>query len=1074
MARRESSRALSSGAKFKFTGSIVRIKLLNFMTYDKLDVYLGPNLNMVLGPNGTGKSAVVCSIIIGLAGDVALTGRGTSPTDFVKKNTSSCTTYIELFNKDGSNFSVERTITITNHTAFKIDHKSDWVLNGQSAKKTDVQEFIKKLNIKVDNLCQFLPQDSVSSFVKMNSSELLENTLKAVGDVSLVDDQRKLIAYTASINEIEKNLNSLKKDCEANEVNAERLEGEVQKLKERSVLVKQKKICEQKLIYTKYKTFEGAKEQKGNKLLDLRKKLREHEEQSEPFKKSIEVYETRVTSLRNSRKSYEKDCGDFKDLARRTYTSLEGIQVSCQSEFAEFKGKEEDERNRQSRLNLLTSEIENIECHLAEVRNTDCTRQLKAIEDDMNKKKDELRNQKKLQEKLENSIQQDNNTMDRYKKEADEINAVRDKRFELLRNQFPSVYRVHEWLLKNRDKFKKKIYMPMMCELSVKDLKYVRVVENAISRNDLTAFVCEDQDDLKLFTRLVRDEFHCKINVILSKPEEFEEQIMTQNQSRLSLSSQDQAKTLRSQNVSASRHSSANELREYGVIGYLSDLIEGPKPIINYLCKANNFHRIPYAESCNEKQLKYLLENFGIIYVGAEFYQTSRSKYDNSKLTTTDRIREANLLRHWFDKQRHEMMIEKYNSVKNQRDQLMVEHKAICDKSEKLSAEWENLHVELKALRLKQNEKETLQRRLKMKQEALDKVRNEQIDLDAERKKLQKNIEKINLRSVDLLKQLCKVYSDYQKARESQMEATIVVRVAEINLRIAKRRFAVSIKNTSRLSEEIRREESDYKKMEVSLNDLRRVTAEKVPGFTPRGKLNAQTQNDFSEIEADTEEDLEAKQAELEFRINGIYREHDPAVLEQYRNQRNELQEKRGKISKLEAQLKTQSTDRNNIKERWLPALEEVIKVINQGYEEFMRKLSYGGKVQLDYDESNKDDFSQYGVKIMVKYRDDEQLIPLSSTRQSGGERSVATMIYMLALQTKTSVPFRCVDEINQGMDKENERKVFELLVATADSSSSQYFLVSPKLLPDLPYSSKMRIHIVFNGNHLSESLFTS
>ena len=50
---------------------------------------------------------------------------------------------------------------------------------------------------------------------------------------------------------------------------------------------------------------------------------------------------------------------------------------------------------------------------------------------------------------------------------------------------------------------------------------------------------------------------------------------------------------------------------------------------------------------------------------------------------------------------------------------------------------------------------------------------------------------------------------------------------------------------------------------------------------------------------------------------------------------------------------------------------------------------------------------------------------------QSGGERSVATALYMLALQELTTVPFRCVDEINQGMDATNERRVFQLLVCT-------------------------------------------
>lgn len=40
-----------------------------------------------------------------------------------------------------------------------------------------------------------------------------------------------------------------------------------------------------------------------------------------------------------------------------------------------------------------------------------------------------------------------------------------------------------------------------------------------------------------------------------------------------------------------------------------------------------------------------------------------------------------------------------------------------------------------------------------------------------------------------------------------------------------------------------------------------------------------------------------------------------------------------------------------------------------------------------------------------------------------------------------------CVDEINQGMDPTNERKIFNLLVnQTAQHGQSQYFFVSPKV----------------------------
>lgn len=47
-------------------GAIVRIKVINFVTYKSAEFFPGPKLNMVIGPNGTGKSTLVCAICLGL------------------------------------------------------------------------------------------------------------------------------------------------------------------------------------------------------------------------------------------------------------------------------------------------------------------------------------------------------------------------------------------------------------------------------------------------------------------------------------------------------------------------------------------------------------------------------------------------------------------------------------------------------------------------------------------------------------------------------------------------------------------------------------------------------------------------------------------------------------------------------------------------------------------------------------------------------------------------------------------------------------------------------------------------
>lgn len=80
--------------------------------------------------------------------------------------------------------------------------------------------------------------------------------------------------------------------------------------------------------------------------------------------------------------------------------------------------------------------------------------------------------------------------------------------------------------------------------------------------------------------------------------------------------------------------------------------------------------------------------------------------------------------------------------------------------------------------------------------------------------------------------------------------------------------------------------------------------------------------------------------------------------------------------------------------------------------------------------------------------------------------------MYLLALQEISKVPFRVVDEINQGMDQRNERMMHKLMVETATKpESTQYFLVTPKLLSGLKYNEHMKIHCIMNGDHVPQRI---
>lgn len=100
--------------------------------------------------------------------------------------------------------------------------------------------------------------------------------------------------------------------------------------------------------------------------------------------------------------------------------------------------------------------------------------------------------------------------------------------------------------------------------------------------------------------------------------------------------------------------------------------------------------------------------------------------------------------------------------------------------------------------------------------------------------------------------------------------------------------------------------------------------------------------------------------------------------------------------------------------------------------------------------------------------RENEQLQVLDKHRQSGGERSVSTIFYLMALQSLARSPFRVVDEINQGMDPRNERMVHERMVEIAcKEHTSQYFLITPKLLTGLRYDRRMKILCIASGEYM-------
>ena len=87
--------------------------------------------------------------------------------------------------------------------------------------------------------------------------------------------------------------------------------------------------------------------------------------------------------------------------------------------------------------------------------------------------------------------------------------------------------------------------------------------------------------------------------------------------------------------------------------------------------------------------------------------------------------------------------------------------------------------------------------------------------------------------------------------------------------------------------------------------------------------------------------------------------------------------------------------------------VEALKESINEKFSSLMEEMGNVGAVEL---QKSDDDFKNYGLYIMVKFSGARNnsfgLQRLNATHHSGGEKSVSTAIYMMALQELTRDAF--------------------------------------------------------------------
>jgi chromosome segregation ATPase len=126
----------------------------------------------------------------------------------------------------------------------------------------------------------------------------------------------------------------------------------------------------------------------------------------------------------------------------------------------------------------------------------------------------------------------------------------------------------------------------------------------------------------------------------------------------------------------------------------------------------------------------------------------------------------------------------------------------------------------------------------------------------------------------------------------------------------------------------------------------------------------------------------------------------------------------------------------------WRNVIHNLLDQVNVKYRKILAEAYAVGEVKL----TNEMDIEDAGLEILVGFKGGAP-VPLNAYTQSGGERSTATVTFLLALQQHVHSPFRAVDEYDVHMDPKNREIIANLIVSSVTGLDTQYLAITPSQL---------------------------
>uniref|UniRef100_A0A8C8D022 Structural maintenance of chromosomes protein 5 n=1 Tax=Oncorhynchus tshawytscha TaxID=74940 RepID=A0A8C8D022_ONCTS len=1011
-------------------GSIIRITMQNFLTYDHSIVHPGPNLNMIVGANGTGKSSIVCAICLGLAGKTAILGRGDKVGLYVKRGCNKGSVEIVLHKAKG-NLVINREIHVENN-------QSTWLLNGKHSSQKTVEEEVKALQIQVSNLCQFLPQEKVGEFAKMTKIELLEATEKSVGPPEMYEFHCELKTFRTKERELENVCKEKASALEKFKQRNERNKHDVERYYEKKRHLDNIKMLEKKKPWVEYETarkeLEGVKKSRE----DAKKQLKTVRESQAPMLKKIQHIDSQLRPIENQMKDKtvsireaSQKCKQKQDQLDRKHREIEDIKQA-------FSLKQTEAADRQKRISNTRRMIDDLRAELANVGDqSDVTprinavnAELRRIQEEKAKMEGEKADMRREKDNLNGECRRKTHTHTGLRS-LDDMMKIKEEK---LRGRSKDTYAAVQWLRQNKHIFSGNVYEPMMLvvRISVRNPNHAKYVENHIPFNDLRAFVFQKREDMEKFMMEVRDSQNLRVNSVFAP----EESCATRAPSR-----------------------PIESLKRFGFFAYLRELFDAPEEVMSYLCNQYKVHDVPVGTDQTKAMIKTVIEEpyLKVLYTAEEKYSLKKSFYSGKTSTSNSAVRPSQYLTMAVD-------AEEKCQLEDDEFETTPLHYTMQERTAKLDHCDNELRAQKKGLSEMKGKKRQLEQKISTKQDSLRQMEQGGIDLQKAEEETKAQISAVNSQKVAIVAE----FMAHMKLRAKLSMEKVYMALETVGMTAEKTKLETDCREGSaelRVLEQAcaMLEQRKARLLEMCKGLMRR--AREICNMDPgESAVPPDLHTAFSQL-PDTMDEIDAMLNEERSRAE-CFTGLSENVVDEYNRREQEIKNLEKELDEKSNALKTYRQNISEAKERWLNPLKQLVEQINDKFSDFFRSMQCAGEVDLHSE--NEEEYDKYGIRIRVKFRSSTQLHELTAHHQSGGERSVSTMLYLMALQELNRCPFRVVDEINQGMDPVNERRVFDIVVRTAcKETTSQYFFITPKLLQNLQYADEMTVLCVHNGPHM-------